>query len=342
VNQVGGIANYGPVTFDACTISGNFSADGVGGMYVIHQQPKSIVLTDTIIAGNTGGGGSPSDFGGPQASDVTGSYDVVGTGGPGAWPSGADGIIVVTDFAALGLAPLADNGGLTQTMALLPGSPANGAGTALGSVSTDQRGLPLNSPFPDIGAFQFQPANVIALAFSGVANQTITYGTTTITCSGTLAGGTQAPPAGETIAITFNGQTRAVPLVTGGYFSTSFPTAGLTVSNSPYAISYFFVSDGTFGGAGTTSTLTVTRAAPSVTVHDSSGIYNNIAFAAHAEVIGLSGHASSSLEGVTPSFTYYKGTYASINELSGVTPLLGAPILAGSYTVVAGFAGSAN
>jgi hypothetical protein len=60
------------------------------------------------------------------------------------------------------LGPLADNGGPTQTMALLPGSPALGAGTnasPLGSVpTTDQRGLPRPGPNGlDIGAFQSQP-----------------------------------------------------------------------------------------------------------------------------------------------------------------------------------------
>jgi len=53
----------------------------------------------------------------------------------------------------LGLAPLGNYGGPTQTIPLLPGSPALGAGTG---VTTDQRGEPLHSPNPDIGAFQSQ------------------------------------------------------------------------------------------------------------------------------------------------------------------------------------------
>ncbi|MBS1888562.1 MAG: hypothetical protein JSU06_15380 [Actinobacteria bacterium] len=61
-----------------------------------------------------------------------------------------------------GLAPLADNGGPTQTMALQPGSAAIGAGEpscvdATGKpLATDQRGLPRYAPC-DIGAFQVQP-----------------------------------------------------------------------------------------------------------------------------------------------------------------------------------------
>jgi hypothetical protein len=61
-----------------------------------------------------------------------------------------------------GLAPLADNGGPTETMALLTGSVAIGAGEATcldatgEPLATDQRLLPRQSPC-DVGAFQVQP-----------------------------------------------------------------------------------------------------------------------------------------------------------------------------------------
>ena len=48
-----------------------------------------------------------------------------------------------------------------ETMALLPGSPAIGAGTSSNSLpTTDQRGFALDSPGPDIGAFQTQTTSV--------------------------------------------------------------------------------------------------------------------------------------------------------------------------------------
>lgn len=56
-----------------------------------------------------------------------------------------------------GLGPLADNGGPTFTMALLPGSPAIGAGSAIGAPATDQRGVPRpQGPGVDIGAFEYE------------------------------------------------------------------------------------------------------------------------------------------------------------------------------------------
>ena len=74
------------------------------------------------------------------------------------------------------LGPLAWNGGPTQTMALLPGSPAIGKGAAAG-LSLDQRGFPVNSP-PDIGAFQFQgppPSATISGPASATAQIAVTF-----------------------------------------------------------------------------------------------------------------------------------------------------------------------
>ena len=80
---------------------------------------------------------------------------------------GQDGNIVLTSLSSLGLAPLGFYGGPTQTMALLPGSPAIGTGTAVSGVTTDQRGVPLDSPTPDIGAFQTQTALVVNTTVDG-------------------------------------------------------------------------------------------------------------------------------------------------------------------------------
>ncbi len=82
-----------------------------------------MTLTNSIVAGN----GPKGDVFGPAPS---GSHNLIG-GDPM-------------------LGPLAWNGGPTQTMALLPGSPAIGVGVNLG-YTTDQRNIALDS-LPDIGA----------------------------------------------------------------------------------------------------------------------------------------------------------------------------------------------
>ena len=59
------------------------------------------------------------------------------------------------NVAIPGVGPLANNGGATQTHALLPGSPAINAGTNSGCPSTDQRGVarPIGAKC-DIGAYE--------------------------------------------------------------------------------------------------------------------------------------------------------------------------------------------
>jgi hypothetical protein len=56
------------------------------------------------------------------------------------------------------LRPLADNGGPTDTEALLPGSPAIDTGDAAACPATDQRGVARPSRQCDIGAFQYRGA----------------------------------------------------------------------------------------------------------------------------------------------------------------------------------------
>ncbi len=145
----GGVYNYGTATLTGCTVSGNQTSLNGGGVY----NYGTATLTNTIVAGNTGPSSAPSDISGT----VTGSHNLIGTGGSGGLINGQNGNIVLTSLTVLGLAPLAFYGGPTQTMALLPGSAAIGKGTAVSGVTTDQRGFSLDSPI-DIGAFQTQPS----------------------------------------------------------------------------------------------------------------------------------------------------------------------------------------
>ncbi len=167
----GGLANrqYSGATLalNACTIVGNFAGSIGGGLANAYHSTMS--LTDTIVAGNVGGldvvggHGEASDVANAYGAGVTGTHDLIGPGGSGGIVGGSDGNIVLTSLDGLSLGPLADNGGPTQTMALLPGSPAIGAGTAVAGVTTDQRGMPLDSP-PDIGAYQVGTLAVASIA----------------------------------------------------------------------------------------------------------------------------------------------------------------------------------
>ena len=131
--QGGGVDNLqGTVTLTNCTVSGNSGTPyGVGGL---NNNGGTAALTNTIVAGNSNG-------------DISGSY------------SGSNNLIGGNPL----LSPLGDYGGPTPTMALLPGSPAIGKGIRADypgtttPITTDQRGLELDSPTPDIGAFQTNP-----------------------------------------------------------------------------------------------------------------------------------------------------------------------------------------
>ena len=148
----GGLWSRGTATLTDCTISGNSGAF-TGGLYNDLFGVSDMTLEDTIVAENTGEG-SPSDVGG-RSLDNASSFNLIGTGGSDGLTNGQNGNIVLTTLAGLNLAPLGDYGGPTQTVALLPGSPALGTGMASSGVTGDQRGEPLASP-PDIGAFQSQ------------------------------------------------------------------------------------------------------------------------------------------------------------------------------------------
>ena len=142
-NNGGGLLNYfGKASLTDCTLSGN-SAVGYGGG-VLNLGEAYLTLTACTLSGNsaTYAGGlanyygtatltrhhrrrqhrslRPSDITGNE--NVSGSDNLIGTGGSGGLANGVDGNIVLTSLADLGLAPLGNNGGPTQTMALLPGS----------------------------------------------------------------------------------------------------------------------------------------------------------------------------------------------------------------------------
>jgi hypothetical protein len=119
--------------------------------------------------------------------------------------------------------------------------------------------------------------------------------------------------------------------VGSGTSGTSLGSTAPTSAGTYTVVVTFTSTDGNYTGGSAQTTFTITPAAPTLTVSDAGGTFNGSAFAAAAQVNG-----SASLEGVSPTLTYYAGSQAS------GTPLSGAPSAAGTYTVVATFAGSAD
>lgn len=153
------------------TISGNIAQDGGGiwsGLY--YTSGGNLTLTNVTLAGNSTG-------------IVAGLYRVTArnsvfanTGANCSRSLTSDDHNLSSDTTCTSftqphdrtntdpkLGPLANNGGLTQTHALLPGSPAIDAGgtSANGCPATDQRGIARpQGTACDIGAFEAQPLPV--------------------------------------------------------------------------------------------------------------------------------------------------------------------------------------
>ncbi|MFI5382191.1 MAG: choice-of-anchor Q domain-containing protein [Tepidisphaerales bacterium] len=152
----GAIVSSGSLTLTGSTISGNTTGNGAsgGGIYV----QGTLNLDNTLIAGNTAS--NNPDVAGAVS---TGGCNLIGDG------TGMSGLTnrVARNQVGTSASPinpqlgfLASNGGPTQTMALLPGSPAIDAGANLlipDGVTTDQRGPGFSriaDSVVDIGAFE--------------------------------------------------------------------------------------------------------------------------------------------------------------------------------------------
>lgn len=116
----GGIANFeGAMTLTNDTISGNFSDISIGG--IVNFSLGTVQLRSTIIAGNMSLQFPPlmgADVGGTLTSE---GYNLIGDGTNGTiTPTVGDQIGTTTTPIDPKLGPLQNNGGSTETQALLP------------------------------------------------------------------------------------------------------------------------------------------------------------------------------------------------------------------------------
>lgn len=190
-NSGGGIYNYAFASFQAvnCTLSGNSSSQG-GAIY----NWASVMLANCTVAGNSASdGGAVYNYyfySPPPSVVISGTIFKTGTSGQNIYNSGgtvlSHGYNVSNDdgggfLAAIGdqvdtdpmldPAGLQNNGGPTQTIALLLGSPAIDAGDP-NSSTRDQRYYLRNGP-PDKGAFEYggtiSPLSVVSRKTHGAA-----------------------------------------------------------------------------------------------------------------------------------------------------------------------------
>ena len=223
----GGIYVLQKLTMENSTVSGNFADLDGGGIYDAYPggSNSEVVITSSTIVYNA----TASDGGGIRSSNSVGDTPtslgntiVANNTAAGGTSKDVLNSIISQGYNLIGgdpkLGALAENGGPTQTHALLPGSPAIDQGNSFGS-TTDQRGLPrpFNQPSipnatggdgSDIGAFEDQPPNTstgnnvtveaplgdASVTFASITTEGFT--TFSVIVPPSVAG---SPPAGYTI-----------------------------------------------------------------------------------------------------------------------------------------------
>jgi hypothetical protein len=180
-----GSVGVGGVTVRNSTIANNTSSSSGGGIF-INDFTGLFTIQNSTIAGNTtggNGGGIANISGGTvsiESSIVSGNANT-GATSPDIFAGGTVNVktsaigsaagFTLTNLggnlpfaSVLNLGPLANNGGPTQTMALLAGSPCINAGSNPAAQAFDQRGpgypRALNA-IPDIGAVEFTPTTLV-------------------------------------------------------------------------------------------------------------------------------------------------------------------------------------
>jgi fibronectin-binding autotransporter adhesin len=185
VSDGGGFLNTGTLSLSDCTVTNNTGDTSGGGG--IKMEGGTLTLSNSIVSGN----GNTVDIDG----NFTGDYNLIGsTDGTFDGPHN----IVGGDPM---LASLANNGGPTQTVALIPGSPAAAAGDPTHGGTLDQRGI-LRPAIPDIGAFELER---ITPSSASIPNTTTTM---------TIAGSAFSPDASNDTITFDNGVTGNVTAAT--------------------------------------------------------------------------------------------------------------------------------
>ena len=172
------VSNYTTATLTNCTLASNTATDGYGGGIDVVANGRATLLNCTLALNSAGhGGGIASNAAftlgltntivaenlatthiGPDiyGAVTTADHNLVGNGaGETGIVNGVNGDIVGVNPM---LGPLANNGGPTETMALLVGSPAIGQADNAAAPATDQRGVTrqdVPGEATDIGAFEF-------------------------------------------------------------------------------------------------------------------------------------------------------------------------------------------
>jgi hypothetical protein len=240
--QGGGVFTTGTATIQNSTISGN-SASNFGGGVI--NASGTATIQNSIISGNsaTTDGGEVFNAGvtiTANANNLFGSSSLTNAQAFSSFTPGASDITATSDgtsptaLASI-LSPLANNGGPTQTHALVAGSPAinAGDGTVLGGLITDQRGATrVQGSAVDIGAYE---AILVNLSVS--------------TSTGSEAGATVITVTATASSAVFGNQTLMINVagagVTSGDYVLSSTMITILAGQTTGSVTFTIVDDAT-------------------------------------------------------------------------------------------------
>lgn len=296
IQQVGGL-----LALTNCTLSGNsaFVAGYGGGIY---KAGGTAIIRNTIIASNTAAN-SPDCFG----EFTSAGFNLIGAiNGSSGWGALGDQLGSTNSYLNPLLGPRQYNGGPTQTLAPMPGSPVIDQGNSSG-VLADQRGqtrpytnssvssIPLGGDRSDIGAVEFHPGDnrIIVVnnidSGSGSLRDAIQIATTNMNI--TFADNVFGPivlTRGELViekSLTIQGPTAAPLIVSGNNVTRVFRVTGnstvnlssLTISNGNTAS----FGAGIYNGFGCTLALSNCAVVANISGDNGGGVANNGSFTAY-------------------------------------------------------------
>jgi len=197
---------------------------------------------------------------------------------------------------------LAGTSGVANTMSLVGGGQQAGTATLNG----------IAFAFSGVTTFSYQGGVGDTIAVTPFAQPNVPWNLSVV-----IAGGAGAPAN-----ITYFAPAPDVTVMATG------TRAGSIVEPGVATIPFSNVSQVTVVYQGISNVVIL----PNLTVSNAGGVYNGKPFSATVQING-----AAKLDGITPTLTYYSGNLViSTHQLSG------APINAGTYTVVAAFAGNAT
>ena len=287
-------ADGGTLTLRNSTLSGNTTYAGLGAIHRadtgglpvyniatptpggLYMESGSALIQNCTFFENAGGGVivksgtsiiESSIFSGNIQSDVGDAYpvDLVNSGGTInirnsliKTATGGHGLIDGENGNIVGVDPklgtLADNGGPTQTQALLPGSPAIDTGSNPENLSWDQRGegyyREIKAGSPDMGAFEVQSALMLTVV-NGTGGAEYAAGTEVNIQA-------DSPPSGQEFD-QWTGDTEHVSNVNSSSTTVTMPASDVSVTATYEGLTYTVSASAGAGGSISPGSRTVSH-----------------------------------------------------------------------------------